>query len=124
MTQGSLLARHCPLRGHPCTCPHLNKGTKHILYGVEYQWKEDIDSGHFQHFNPYLFVSFSCHIFHLINVGVHFLRGRGFEKVYVLYTGLNIDNYGRPLTELDSCVRSDMPCGVAVRLNPRTALFC
>ncbi len=26
----------------------------------------------------------------------HFEGGRGYEKMYVLYTDLNVDNYGRP----------------------------
>ncbi len=44
-------------------------------------------------------LSFSWQIFHLKNINVYTLcEGSGSEKMYVLYTDLNVDNYGSPLT--------------------------
>ncbi len=59
-----------------------------------------LDSVYFQHFSPFYF-SFSWQIIHLKNVDVYTFWGGagGVEKVYVLYTHLNVDNYGRPLEE-------------------------
>ncbi len=46
------------------------------------------------------FVSFSSQIIHLKNIDVYtFLGGGGSEKVYVLYTHLNVDNYALPLSK-------------------------
>ncbi len=43
------------------------------------------------------FLSFSWQIIYLINVYVHtFVRAEGYEKVYSVYTQLNVDNCGRP----------------------------
>ncbi len=45
------------------------------------------------------FLSFSSQIIHLKNVDVYTFWGeRGSEKVYVLYTHLNVDNYRWPLS--------------------------
>ncbi len=68
--------------------------------------KNKVDSVHFQNFSWFYF-SFSWQIIHLKNVDVctfwrgmcTFWRGSGFEKVYVLYTHLNVDNYERPFTD-------------------------
>ncbi len=43
------------------------------------------------------FLSFSWQIIYLENVDVYTFWGGGeSEKVYILYTHLNVDNYGRP----------------------------
>ncbi len=51
------------------------------------QWKKNLDSIHFQHINPFVLFTFWERE-----------GGGGSEKVYVLYTQLNVDNYGWPLT--------------------------
>ncbi len=53
------------------------------------------DSVHFQHISPFV-ISFMAN-YPFGKWFVHFLRGRGSEIVYVLYTHLNVDSYGRPL---------------------------
>ncbi len=57
--------------------------------------EKNVASLHVQHFSPFI-LSFSWQIVHLKNVDMYtFSEGMGTEKVYVLYTHLNVDNYGQ-----------------------------
>ncbi len=57
------------------------------------------DSVHFQHFSPFYFNIFMTNYQFKKCWCAHFLKGGGGpEKGMVLYTPLNVDNYGRPLT--------------------------
>ncbi len=47
------------------------------------------------------FLPFSWQIIHLKNVMCTLLRGEAWG-VYVLYTNLNVDNYGWPLSQFNS----------------------
>ncbi len=63
--------------------------------------KQKVDSIHFQYFNPFL-LSFSWQIIHL----KHF-EGEGGLRRYVLYTQLDVDNYGwllRVLQVVSYCI--------------------
>ncbi len=56
-----------------------------------------IDSVYFQHLTHF-FKLFLWQIIHLKNVDVYtFWGGEDYEKVYVLYTQLNVENFGWPL---------------------------
>ncbi len=76
-------------------CQLYTKCTNILFQG---EWgvneKKNIDSVHFQHVSQ-----FSWQIIHLKNVDVYtfWWEGGVSEKVYVLYTHLNVDNNGRPL---------------------------
>ncbi len=52
----------------------------------------------FQYNNPY-FVIFMTK-FHLKNIDVNTFLEEGAKKVYVLYTYVNVDNYGQPLSQI------------------------
>ncbi len=73
----------------------LNRVTKHILLAEVNGGKILIQYT----FNKLVhFLAFAWQIIHLKIVDVYTFWGEGFEKVYVLYTHLNVDNYGLPLT--------------------------
>ncbi len=59
----------------------------------------NVDSVHFQHFSLF-FSSFSWKIIHLKKFNVcTFCGGVGLKKC-MLYTHLNVDNYGQPLSNI------------------------
>ncbi len=51
----------------------------------------------FQHFSPFIIIFMANYPFEKMLIFTLFDGRGGSEKVYVLYTHLNVDNYGQPL---------------------------
>ncbi len=71
---------------------NIKLSLQNILFsGERRSMEKNVDSIHFQHFSPFFIICIAnllmCTLF----------EGEGSEKVYVLYTNLNVDNYGQPL---------------------------
>ncbi len=77
----------------------------YCIYQFTYSFRrsmgKNIDSVQFQHFSPY-FIIFMANLPFEKCWYVHFLRGEGGVRKYVLYTHLNVDNYGRPLSGISN----------------------
>ncbi len=72
--------------------------------------KKKIDSVHFQHFSPFFIILMEKLIIFKLLMCTLFDGGGGSEKVYVLYTHLYVDNYGRPLKLMQTSIKTIYGC--------------